>query len=372
MTFAEKNWGDCSEAVAYELNFVQQCDVYDNETYYDYFVEDCTCGLKNRQIKNLQFPKGGFSKKDYYDLLIDGLGVSAKMKNSIVSFGVDESIFRPVSTKTNTILGYQLVPKTVLPNICEFNDTRAIYTCPKCGEQKFEVMYYGGDYDIDGDFDRRAYNGVGYPTYICEDVLKIIEREKIVKTREFSNIIISLDLYNYLIKLFPRLECRPVFIGNLKDNKEYKRIRNEGEEYRVIRNDCSMCNIEYFTDFITVQENNPEIKMVLYSVDYFEGIKCSFYENVSGEYRCISSEEFNLEDIKDGQYYEAEDILWVETCRENVNKVVGFFLPPQNNGIMLNKNYPVKIIELNYRNKKYKFWYTVFKRDEDIEFLNYI
>ncbi len=185
MTFAQKNWGDCSKAVAYELNFVQQCDGYENETYYDYFAEDCDCGLKTHQIKNLQSPKDGFSKKDYFELAIGGFGVSEKLKNNLVSYGIDESFFSPVTTKVNTLLGYQLVPKTYLPHIYGLNDTRVIYTCPKCGEQKFEVMYYGGDYDIDSEFDNRAYNGMGYPTYICEDSLKIINEEKIVKTREF-------------------------------------------------------------------------------------------------------------------------------------------------------------------------------------------
>ncbi len=320
----------------------------------------------------MQSPKGGFSKKDYFKLAIDGFGVSEKLKNNLVSYGIDESIFRPVTTKSNNVLGYQLVPKTYLPHIYGINDTRVIYTCPECGEQKFEVMYYGGDYDIDSEFDNRAYNGMGYPTYICEDSLKIINKEKIVSTREFNNIIVSLDLYNYLIKLYPRLECRPVFLGDLKDNSEYKRIRIEGEKYRVLNRDLSMGKIEYFTDFIIVQDENPTIKMVIYSVENFKGIKCNFYENIDGEYRCISSDEFSLEDIKDGYYYEPDEILSVEDCIQNTNKVLGGFLPSTNSGIMLNKNYPVKIIELKYINKKYKFWYTTMKKNEAIGFYEYI
>lgn len=39
-------------------------------------------------------------------------------------------------------------------------------------------------------------------------------------------VIISLELYDYLIKKYPRLECRPVFIGNIKQDKEYIRVNN--------------------------------------------------------------------------------------------------------------------------------------------------
>ncbi len=360
MTFAEKNWGDCSSAVAYELNFVQQCECYSDETYYDYFAEDCKCGLKTHQIKDLSFPKGKFSKKDYYQLDIEGFGVSEKLKNSMISFGIDENVFRPVSTKSEIILGYQLVPYVILPYIYDQNDTRAIFICPECGERRFEVMYYGGDYD--DKYDQRAYKGVGYPTYIPNDVLEIIDKEKVVRTKEFNDIIISLDLYNYLIKLYPRLECRPVFLGDLKDDKEYKRVRKEGEAYRVLYRDLSMGNISYFTDFITVQEENPEIKMIVYSVDSFDGIKCNFYENINGEYRCITSESFSIEDIKDGFYSEPEEILCVENCRRNVNKVLGGFITARCNDTMLNENIPINIIDLKYGNKKYKFWYAVLKR----------
>ncbi len=371
MTFAEKNWGDCSKAVAYELNFVGQCLGYDNDND-DAFVEDCTCGLKTHQEKDLKCPKSGVLKKDYFVFYNGESCVSEKLKDNMLLFGITEDFFRPIKTKTEQVVGYQIVPKVVLPHIYHLNDTRVIFTCPKCGEKKFEVMYYGGDYDIDGDFDNRAYKGIGYPEYISEEALKVINREKIVRTKENANTIISLDLYSYLIKNYPRLECRPVFLGNLKDDREYRRIRKEGEDYRVINRDCSMDKIEYFTEFITVQKDNPEIKMVLYAVKSFKGIKCNFYENVNGEYRCITSEEFSLEDIKDGYYSDPEEILCVEKCRQNVDKIVGGFIPPKSNGIILNKNYPVKITELKYKNKKYKFWYAVMKRNEDIDFFQYI
>ena len=43
-------------------------------------------------------------------------------------------------------------------------------------------------------------------------------------------VIISLELYNYLIEKYPRLECRPVFLGNVKDDPEYKKIKQSASE----------------------------------------------------------------------------------------------------------------------------------------------
>ncbi len=147
-------------------------------------------------------PKGGFSKKDYFQLDIDGFGVSEKLKTHLLEYGLSETLFRPVYTKRHdTVLGYQLIPKTVLPEICEFNNIRALSTYPVCGTKCYENFGYIGDYSVDGDFDERAYSGLGYPTYISSEISDIINREKIVKTVEFSDVIISLDLYNFLIKL---------------------------------------------------------------------------------------------------------------------------------------------------------------------------
>ncbi len=79
-----------------------------------------------------------------------------------------------------------------------------------------------------------------------------------------------------------------------------------------------------------------------------------------------------MEDIKDGYYYEPDEILSVEDCRVNINKVIGGFIPLHKSGIILNENSPVEIVELKYRNKKYRFWYTIMRRNENIGYYDYI
>ena len=53
--------------------------------------------------------------------------------------------------------------------------------------------------------------------------------EPISPSRQFICSILSnasLEIYNYLIEKYPRLECRPVFLGNVKDDDpEYKRLK---------------------------------------------------------------------------------------------------------------------------------------------------
>ena len=58
MTYAEKNWGDCSNAVAYSLNFVQICYLADSKGWSDFFTSSCiSCERYDVQIKILQYPK---------------------------------------------------------------------------------------------------------------------------------------------------------------------------------------------------------------------------------------------------------------------------------------------------------------------------
>lgn len=216
MTYAEKNWGDCSNAVAYSLNFVQICYLADNKGWSDFFTSSCNlCERYDVQIKNLQYPKSRFSKKDYYYLDIGYYGVSSNLYNDMVNFGVSEENFKPIYNSDKTlILGYQIVPIHILPPIFDKNYMTEVDVCHKCGCKIY-------DYSFDSNNDI-AYNRLGYPVYITEKALENIK--SLNGTFENIDIIISLDLYEYLIKKYPKLECRPVFVGDLKQDREYIRL----------------------------------------------------------------------------------------------------------------------------------------------------
>lgn len=217
MTYAEKKWGDCSKAVAYQFNFVKLVYRYSADCYDDYFYLCPKCKNEVEQKKDYEYPKSSFPKnKDYYLLDTYDSGVSEKLKNDMLEFEIAESNFRPIySRKHNEILGYQVTPKNMLPSITENNAERQIFYCEHCKTKKFEVD--------DSYFD--AYNRLGYPVYISKEAFDKMEHINCLDGEVGSyTVIISLELYNYLIEKYPRLECRPVFIGNVKNDPEYKRL----------------------------------------------------------------------------------------------------------------------------------------------------
>lgn len=216
MTYAEKNWGDCSNAVAYSLNFVQICYLADSKGWSDFFTSSCSfCERFDVQIENLQYPKSRFSKKDYFYLDIGYYGVSTNLYNDMIEFGVNKNNFKPIyNTDKTLILGYQIVPMNILSPIFDKNYMTEVDVCHKCGSKIYE---YFDDSNSDV-----AYDGLGYPVYITEETLENLK--SVNGTFENTDTIISLELYEYLIKKYPKLECRPVFVGDLKQDGEYIRL----------------------------------------------------------------------------------------------------------------------------------------------------
>ncbi len=219
MTFAEKHWGDCSKAVAYNLNFVQMCYLSGSKGCADFYTSTCKeCEGYDIQIKDLEYPKSGFSKKDYFELQTGGYGVSEKLRNDMVSFGVNEENFRPIYTaKHDAVLGYQICPVNRLLSIYHYNSRQIVPVCDKCGAVIYE---YSDDICIDN-----VYTHIGYPLYLSEN--ELIHLGHLSGTFENNDPIISLELYNYLLGKYPRIECRPVFLGTIYEDKEYIRTHRD-------------------------------------------------------------------------------------------------------------------------------------------------
>lgn len=211
-TFAEKKWGNCNNAVAYQFNFIQFCYGYETDCYDDYYSLCDKCGYAINQKKDYEFPKSGFSKKDYYILDTYDYGVSTGLMQYMVDFGVSKDNFRPIFTRThNIILGYQVTPMYTLNSISELNKGKRQLKCKYCQRCEYEFPE-----------NLTAYKGLGYPIYISEKTLEEIETHHITKTFEYKeDVIISLELYEYLLNRYPKIECRPVFLGCVTDDPEY-------------------------------------------------------------------------------------------------------------------------------------------------------
>ena len=217
-TYAEKNWGNCSKAVAYSLNFVQMC--YISGDFSRFFNVVCDKCEHNVQVKSFEYSKGNFSKKDYYILDMLVYGVSEKLKNDMVAFGISEDLFKPIYTKKHDIvLGYQIVPKNILPLTYKENGMYEYSKCKKCGKIQYELY--------DAIAFMKVYNDLGFPVYINQSALEAMEDINALGERPGNDVIISLDLYNYLIEKYPRLECRPVYVGSVYEDKEYLKEKSK-------------------------------------------------------------------------------------------------------------------------------------------------
>ncbi len=146
------------------------------------------------------------------------------MKNEMVAFGISEDNFRPIYTrKHDAVVGYQIVPVNVLPSTDDTNAMKSIEKCPYCGNASHEV--------INGNI-VHAYKGLCPPEYISEEVFSKMTHINKLETEVYSfTVFISLELYNYLIDIYPRMECRPVFIGDVRNDPEYIRVtRSKGKD----------------------------------------------------------------------------------------------------------------------------------------------
>lgn len=224
MTYAEKKWGNCEKAVAYQFNFVKLCYGYSNDCYNDYFYLCSKCGRPIKQKKDLECPKSSFPKnKDYYLLFTYDSGISKKLRNDMLDFGIEKDNFRPVYARNhNDILGYQVTPKNMLPSITANNAEKQTFYCKKCGVKEFEC----------DDYYFETYNRLGCPVYISKEALNKMKHINCLDGEVGSyTVIISLELYNYLIEKYPRLECRPVFLGNIKNDPEYIKLVSSSSNF---------------------------------------------------------------------------------------------------------------------------------------------
>lgn len=216
LTYAEKKWGNCDSAVAYQLNFVKFCYGYDSDSYDDYYILCEKCKSSMTQKKNYEYPKSSFSKnKDYYILDTYDFAVSKELMEYMLAFGVSKDNFMPIFTrKHDIILGYQVAPLHTLNSIVELNGAKKKLKCKYCKKYEYEFPD-----------NLQVYKGLGYPVYISENELSEIKTHHITKTFEHKeDVIISLELYEYLLKRYPKIECRPVFLGNVTADPEYVRL----------------------------------------------------------------------------------------------------------------------------------------------------
>lgn len=221
-SFAERKWGSCKGAVAYCLHFTKMCYGYNSDCTNDYMKSNCDyCEHNKIQYREYEYPKIDFSKKDFARLDTCEPVVSERFMRDMIAFGISENCFKAVYNKKHSlIVGYQLTPADKLSDFAEINAYKVISECRHCGHKQYELDDELCFFD--------ANKGFGYPLYINEKALS--ELENMAATVFSNDILISLEFYEYLLERYPKLECKPVFLGDVFHDNEYLRVHSTDEE----------------------------------------------------------------------------------------------------------------------------------------------
>lgn len=198
----KKYWKNLDEAVAFEPNFNNMIHAYDDMCLYDFNEIPCNLCRTRIQVKDLMVPKSNI-KKDYGILSNFRFGVSDKIKNLLIEkFDISEDDFRPVRTKANEIVFYQIAPQHTMLPIANVNSWKALKPCKKCGSVEYEETLMQNEYD-------QVYY------YINKEALQ--EMHDINITYEkfglgYPIVVVSRRVFDFLVELYPRMTFSPFFL----------------------------------------------------------------------------------------------------------------------------------------------------------------
>ncbi len=195
-------YDNLGEAKAFALSFTNFAYFYDDWEDEDSYTVICKVCYQEIQHSDYQMPKSS-AKKDTAILHSLEFGVSPKLREELIAkFDVSEADFRPIRTKKNEIVYYQITPQHVLPPLHQVNKWPILSVCPHCGNIRYD--------------DTAQENDRGEPYYyISQEVLDGMHDLNVTFEhfhRDYPLFVISRQLYDYLIGLYPRTHYFPFFM----------------------------------------------------------------------------------------------------------------------------------------------------------------
>ena len=199
----EQLYEDLEEAKAFELSFTNF--VYDYDDLPGGFYDSVVCEKCGRiaQTKDYMAPKANCRKPSGIRANYT-FGVSQELRDELIArFDVTEEDFRPIRSKANEVVYYQIAPRHVMLPFYQVNKWTPKQPCPQCGT----VLFEGDDFE----------NEKGEPfSYISQEALD--EMQDFNVTRElFSRFfcpkyIISRRVYDFLVEKYPRTHYFPLYL----------------------------------------------------------------------------------------------------------------------------------------------------------------
>lgn len=195
-------YDNLDEAKAFAISFTNFAYFYDDLEDTDTHKLVCEHCYKEVQYVDYRMPKSS-AKKDTAILHSLEPGVSPALRDELIAkFDVTEADFRPVRTKKDEIIYYQITPQHVMYSLSEVNDWPVEIVCRKCGT----ILH---------DRPRRAnLHGEAY-FYITEEAINDMHDLNVTFEhfhRDYPLYVISRRLFDFLIERYPRTHYYPFFL----------------------------------------------------------------------------------------------------------------------------------------------------------------
>ena len=200
-------YDNLKEAKAFALSFTNFAYFYDDLEDTDTHTVVCEHCYKEVQHADYRMPRAS-AKKPTAILHSCEPGVSPELRDELIArFDITEADFRPVRTKKDEIIYYQITPKHVMLPLHEVNAWSILTQCSKCGNIRYDH--------------RREKNDKGEPYYyITKEALNNMHDLNVSFEcfhRDSELFIISRRVYDFLIERYPRTHYFPLF---LKESSE--------------------------------------------------------------------------------------------------------------------------------------------------------
>jgi hypothetical protein len=200
-------YDNLDEAKAFALSFTNFAYFYDDLEDTDTHRLVCKHCYKEIQYADYRMPKAS-AKKPTAILHSCEPGVSPELRDELIAkFDITEADFRPVRTKKDEIVYYQITPQHVMIPLCEANDWTIEMICPECGTVLHDQPR------------KKNENGEPY-YYISQEALDDMHDLNVTfeRFRRHSSLfVISRRLYDFLIERYPRTHYFPFFLKQFSE-----------------------------------------------------------------------------------------------------------------------------------------------------------
>ncbi len=202
----ENRYSNLEDAVAFVVAFSPMLYTYGSVSLDEIEIETCSRCHLTKQINDFIAPKSKKTEIERAMLHTWNYGVSIEVRDLLIkNFNdISELDFRPCRNKNKDIVYYQLTPQHIMKPMAEQLHYRKLKPCKKCGNVQYRYKEYKNDKGWE----------YYYITQIALNDLKSINVTYEHFNMYFPKVVVSRQLYDYLIERYPRMEFNPMYLKN--------------------------------------------------------------------------------------------------------------------------------------------------------------